>query len=145
VRDPASTIKLDGREFHGITLTTNQDDYIIGHLSLSGALEVLGDVDEKRAPKKRYQDLLTRILLSGRKQHILAGMLTEVGKKWTRAEADRNAAAFAEITDEDEKTTIHAAILRFVLSFLEGRKKASASAGNFKEPTWPTTEIPKYV
>jgi hypothetical protein len=72
-------------------------------------------------------------------------MLTEVGKKWTRAEADRNAAAFAEITDEDEKITIHAAILRFVLSFSEGRKKSSASAGNFKELTWPTTEIPKYV
>jgi hypothetical protein len=53
VRDAASTIKLDGREFHGITLTTNQDDYIIGHLSLSGALEVLGDMHEKRTPKKR--------------------------------------------------------------------------------------------
>ena len=143
MRDPASTVKLDGRQFRGITLTTNQDDYILEHLLLSGAMGVLAD--KTPPPESRCELLLTTLYASGRKQHILAGMLTEVGKKWTRAEADRNAAAFSEITDEDEKITIHAAILRFVLSFLEGRKKASASAGNFKEPTWPTTEIPKYV
>ena len=72
-------------------------------------------------------------------------MLTEVGKKWTRAEADRNAAAFAEITEESEKQAMQNTIAWFVLALLEGRKKAYESAGNFKEPKWPTTEIPKYV
>ena len=59
------TVKLDGREFQGITqsLTANQDDYLLGHLRLAGAIEVLGDFDKKRNPRKRAEDLLTNIML----------------------------------------------------------------------------------
>jgi hypothetical protein len=123
-------IKLDGREFTGITqsLTANQDDYLLGHLRQAGALEVLGDIDEKRTPKKRYEDLLTRILLSGRKHYILAGFLTEVGKKWSRVDADRNAAAFAEITDQAEKQAMQTTIVGFVLIFFQQEDRLSKSS-----------------
>src|SRR5882762_4752102 len=101
------TITLDGRKFHGISqnLTANQDDYILAHLRLAGGVEVLGDLDGiKRTQEKRAEDLLTRILLSGRTHHILAGCLTEEGKVWNRTDADANAARFAGITDIGEKT-----------------------------------------
>lgn len=123
-------MKLDGREFTGITqsLTASQDDYLLGHLRQAGALEVLGDIDEKRTPKKRYEDLLTRILLSGRKHYILAGFLTEIGKKWSRVEADQNAAAFAEITEQAQKQAMQTAIVGFVLIFFQQEDRLSKSS-----------------
>lgn len=124
------TVKLDGREFQGITqaLTANQDDFILGHLRLAGAIEVLGDLDKKRTPRKRAEDLLTNIMLSGRTHHILAGMLTEVGKKWNRADAESNAAKFAEITDGDEKLAMRSAIVRFVIGFFLLGERLSTSS-----------------
>ena len=113
-------ISLDGRKFHGISqaLTANQDDYILAHLRLAGAIEVLSDLDgQKRTKEQRAEDLLTAILLAGRTHHILAGCVTEEGKTWNRPEADRNAVRFAAITDADEKTTMRAVIVRFVIGF----------------------------
>jgi hypothetical protein len=114
------TITLDGRKFTGISqaLTANQDDYILAHLRLAGAVEVLSDLDGvKRTKEKRAEDLLTQILLSGRTHHILAGCLTEDGKVWTRAGADANAACFAAITDMEEKTEMRSSIVKFVIGF----------------------------
>jgi hypothetical protein len=114
------SITLDGRKFHGIaqSLTANQDDYILAHLRLAGAIEVLHGLDGKeRSEEKRAEDLLTQILLSGRTHHILAGCLTEEGKTWTRAEADANAARFAAITDVAEKTAMRKSIVGFVIGF----------------------------
>src|SRR5260370_23648811 len=111
-------IALDGRKFTGISqsLNANQDDYILAHLRLAGALEVLGDLDSKtRTKEKRAEDLLTQILLSGRTHHILAGCLTEDGKVWNRTEADANAARFAAITDAAEKKAMRGAIVGFVI------------------------------
>ncbi|MBZ5700253.1 MAG: hypothetical protein LAN84_00240 [Acidobacteriia bacterium] len=114
------TITLDGRKFTGITqaLTANQDDYILAHLRLAGAIEVLSDLDGvKRTKEKRAEDLLTQILLSGRTHHILAGCLTEDGKVWSREEANANAARFARITDIEEKTAMRSCIVRFIIGF----------------------------
>ena len=115
------TTKLDGREFRGIdhALTAAQDDYLMAHLRLAGAIEVLAEIgsESKRTIEEKSEDLLTRILLSGRTPFILAGALTEVGKKWTREEANRNAAVFAEITDPKEKLVIRQSIIGFVLGF----------------------------
>ena len=49
------TLKLDGREFARVTqtLTANQDDYILAHLRLSGAMDILADVGGKRTPEKK--------------------------------------------------------------------------------------------
>jgi hypothetical protein len=134
-----SIIKLDGRHFAGISqaLTANQDDYILAHLRLSGAIEVLSDLDgKKRTNEQRAEDLLTQILLSGHTHHILAGCLTEAGKTWSRAEADANAARFAGITDIEEKTAMRTSIVRFVIGFFSlgepssetSRKSSSRSA-----------------
>jgi hypothetical protein len=114
------TITLDGRKFNGVsqTVTANQNDYIDAHLRLAGAVEVLGDLDgAKRTQEKRAEDLLTHILLSGRKPYILAGCLTEEGKVWSRAEADANAARFGQITDPAEIKAMTSNIVSFVLAF----------------------------
>jgi hypothetical protein len=118
----AEATRLDGRDFHGISqsLSASQDDYILGHLRQAGALEVLGELDGvKRSNKQLAEDLLTRILLSGRSQQILAGCLTEQGKKWNREEADRNAAIFGAITDQEEKQKMRSAIVAFVILFFQ--------------------------
>ena len=128
------TLKLDGRDFVGISqaLTANQDDYILAHLRLSGAIEVLSDLigPSKQSKEEKAENLLTQILLSGRTHHILAGCLTEVGKKWNRADAERNAAVFAEITAEAEKTAMREAIVRFVVGFFRLGEPSSTSSPN---------------
>lgn len=114
------SIKLDGRTFLSISqsLTANQDDYIYVQLRLAGAVEVLTDQDGKtRTQEKRAEDLLTVLLQSGRNFHVLAGCLTEEGQVWTRADADRNAARFAGITDMEEKQAMRTSIVRFVIGF----------------------------
>jgi hypothetical protein len=120
-------ITLDGRKFIGMqTLAANQDDYVVAHLRLAGAREVLHDLDGKeRTDEKRMEDLLTQILLAGRVHHILAGCLTEEGKVWNRAEADANAARFAEITDISEKTEMRTIIVKFVIGFFSVREEIS--------------------
>lgn len=133
------TITLDGRKFTGIaqSLTANQDDYIIAHLRLSGAIEILSDLDGvKRTKEKRAEDLLTQILLSGRTHHILAGCLTEDGKVWSRPEADRNAARFSAVTDPGEKDAMRSSIVKFVIGFFslgepssEISRKSSSRSG----------------
>lgn len=113
-------LTLDSRTFASISqdLTANQDDYILAHLRLAGAIGILSDVDGvKRTQEERAEDLLTQILLSGRTHHILAGCLTEEGKTWNRKDADANAARFAGITDITEKTAMRSSIVRFVIGF----------------------------
>ncbi|MGH9716405.1 MAG: hypothetical protein ACRD4R_06730 [Candidatus Acidiferrales bacterium] len=124
---------LDGRKFQAVgqALTASQDDYILAHLRLAGALEVLSGADgQERDTGAKAEELLTRVLLSGRGPHILAGCLTEDGRKWTRAEADRNAAAFAELTDDQEKLTMRECIVRIVVGFFSFGKESSATSPN---------------
>lgn len=125
------SFSLDGRSFApvGQSLTASQDDYILGHLRLAGALEVLSGVDGKaRDATTKAEELLTRILLSGRGPNILAGCLTEEGKKWSREEADRNAAIFSEITDEKEKLAMRGAVVRIVVGFFSFGKPSSETS-----------------
>jgi hypothetical protein len=134
--DPASgdssIIKLAGREFESISqaLTANQDDYLVAHLRLAGALEVLADLDveKPRSERERAEYLLTRILLSGRKHFILAGCLTEKGKVWSRPEADRNAEIFSQITDTAEKSAMSTAVVRFVSGFFTSGETSSQNS-----------------
>jgi hypothetical protein len=124
------TLKLDGRDFTGITqtLTASQDDYILAHLRLAGAMDILADIGGKKNPEEKAEALLTQIQLSGRKPFVLAGCLTEIGKKWTRAEADRNAGLFAEITDEKEKLAMTQAIVQVVIGFFRLGEPSSKSS-----------------
>lgn len=118
--EQSETYHLDGREFRGVSqaLTANQDDYILAHLRLAGAVDILHEIDgKKRTQQERAEELLTAILLSGRTHHILAGCLTEDGKVWSRKEADANATRFANITDHDEKIHMRQSLIEFVIGF----------------------------
>lgn len=135
-------MKLDGREFSDVDhdITAAQNDYIIGHLRAAGALEALAGLNLKEdlsldQVEKPAKDFVTRIYLTGRKSFILAGLLTEVGKKWTRAEADRNAAKFDAITDLEEITAMGAIIANVVLVFFQFAGKSSRSFRTFSNPT----------
>ena len=115
------TITLGGKRFSGVThsLPANQDEYIMAHLRRCGAMDVLLGHDGKgeRTQEKRAEDLLTCIMLAGETSAVLAGCLTEDGKKWTRAAAIENTAAFDAITDPDEKLAMRASIVNFVIGF----------------------------
>lgn len=124
------TLKLDGREFAGVSqaLTANQDDYILAHLRLSGAMDILTEAGGKLSQEEKAEELLTQIMLAGRTSYILAGCLTEVGKKWNRADADKNAAAFREITDDAEKKSMREAIVGVVIGFFSSGEPSSKSS-----------------
>jgi hypothetical protein len=129
------SFKLDGREFRGISesLTAAQDDFLLAHLRRSGALEI---IDDEGAPaEKRAEQLLTQIMLSGETFHILAGCLNEIGKKWSRAEAERNAAAFSQVTDLEDKLRMRAAIVRFVMLFFALGAKSSETSQKSSSPS----------
>ena len=139
----AEVITLDGRKFHNITqaLTANQDDYILAHLRLAGAMEVLSDLDGvQRSKEQRAEDLLTQILLSGRTHHILAGCLTEEGTVWSREAADRNAARFAALTDIADKTAMRQNIVGFVLGFFSFGGQSSESS---RKSSTPSGKVPR--
>ena len=78
------------------------------YLRLAGVLDVAND--PSRTKEQIAIDLVTQILASGWICYILAGCLTEDGKVWSRADADANAARFAEITDAREKTAMQSEI-----------------------------------
>jgi hypothetical protein len=124
-------ITLDGRKFSGVpqTVSSVQYDYIQAHLRLAGAIEILGDLDGvSRTTEKRSEDLLTQILLRGQKALILAGCLTEEGKVWSRAEADRNAVRFDAITDPEEIRAMTSRIVQFIIHFFELGEASSATS-----------------
>jgi hypothetical protein len=134
-------MKLDGREFQAIdnAVTAAQNDYTIGNLRAAGALEVLAGLNPQKRDadsiSKPANDYLTRIFLTGRKGFILAGLLTEVGKTWTRAEADRNAARFDQITDLEEIQTMAAILSELVITFFQ---RAGTSSPSFPRSSTPT-------
>ena len=132
------TITLDGRKFHGIrqALTASQDDYILAYLRLSGAVEVMQELDGvKRSVEQRAEDLLTRILLSGYAAAILSGCLTEEGKEWNRKDADANAKRFAAVTDSAEKISMQQSLVGFVLGFFQYGGKSSETSQKSSSPS----------
>jgi hypothetical protein len=133
-------MKLDGREFSGIdhAITAAQNDFIIGHLRAAGALEVLAGLDLKQSKEatidKAREDVVTKIFLSGRKSFVLAGLLTEVGKTWTRAEADRNAAIFDQTTNGEDLEVMTALVVRAVIDFFRFAGTSSPSSPKSLNP-----------
>lgn len=113
-------ITIEGRKFHGVNqeLSAAQDDYLIGQLRLAGALDLLLAA-EKNPTENTADVLLTQIIVSGRSSHVLAGCLTEAGKKWSFEEATRNANTFAAITNAEDKQAMRTAIVGFVVGFFQ--------------------------
>jgi hypothetical protein len=141
-------MKLDGREFSGIDqkIPAAQNDYVIGRLRAAGVHDLLVEAGTTQPNEEQLgairRKFITQILLSGYKSSILAGCLTETGKKWSRAEADRNAARFDEITDPDEMTTMTNMIAGVVISFFQsvGRSSASSQKSSSLSDEAPGTE-----
>jgi hypothetical protein len=138
-------MKLDGREFSDVdqNITAAQNDYVIGHLRAAGALEALAGLDPAQrdvtAIDKPSADFVTRIYLTGRKSFILAGLLTENGKTWTRVEADRNAARFDAITDLEQIAKMGSLISEVVIVFFQS---AGTSSPSFRKSSSPSVEVP---
>ena len=124
-----SPIKLDGRQFGpvGQSLTAAQDDYINANLRLADAMPIIAKMNENNY-EQCAQELLTNIMLRGLKFNILAGVLAEQGRKWSRSEAERNAARFAEITDEAEKHLMQTEVVGFVLGFTQSARQFSRTS-----------------
>jgi len=130
-----NVIRLGGRQFAGISqdISAAQDEYLMGHMRRAGCVEAL--MDPALPEEKRAEEVLTRILLSGETFHILAGYLTEPSKKWTRAEAERNATAFAALTDRESKMAMNGIVVGFVLGFFGSGAKSQPTSQKSSGPT----------
>jgi hypothetical protein len=128
-------ITIAGRQFHGVSqeLSAAQDDYLIGQLRKAGALELVLSADPQKA-EQTAEALLTQIMISGKSPEVLAGVLTEVGKKWTFEDAQKNAQVFAEVTDIDSKREMRTATVGFVVGFFQF---ATAYATTFRKSSLP--------
>lgn len=141
-------MKLNGRDFSEVdhSITAAQNDYIVGHLRAAGALEALAGLDPEQRDattiEKPAADFVTRIYLTGRKSFILAGLLTETGKTWTRADADRNAATFQQITDVEDIANMAKMIAEIVIIFFQsaGRSLQSSPKSSNRSGEVPDTE-----
>jgi hypothetical protein len=142
-------IQLDGREFVGVTqgLTMAQNDFVLVLLDEIGSekprdpeekIETASDIVAKIARGDKSdgiaQRLLRKILKSGRASELLAGLLTEKGKKWTRREALRNAEIFAEIRDNGEQVVMRSAMVSFVFGFFRSGEASSTTSPKSSNP-----------
>jgi hypothetical protein len=133
-------MQLDGREFEAIgqSITAAQNDYVTAQLRLAGAMDLLLGLDPKSSDldlNKVREKFLTQILLSGLKSKVLAGCLTEKGKRWSRDEADRNAVIFDEITDQTEQTTMTQGLVGVVLGFFPYAGRSSETSPKSSSPS----------
>jgi len=129
------TIKIDGREFHGITesMSARQDDFILTQLRQSGAMEVLAALPKNASTAERdaaSDAMFNKILESGRKYRLLAGLLTEQGKKWSHAQAEANAEHFAELSGTEDKLTMNRELMRLVVLFFRFGAESSTTSPN---------------
>jgi hypothetical protein len=128
-------ITLDGRKFTDIThdgenftgavhaIGAAQEDYILMHLRLCGATKVLDGQQRPDQSHERAWAFSDCILRGGRKFYILAGCLTEVGKRWNQVAADRNERIFGDITDDFEKATMTVKVSECLTALLDKWKK----------------------
>lgn len=131
-------VTIDGREFLDTKqdISAAQDDYILVALSDSGAADMLLKIPgaSKEARKEIVTAMLRQILRSGHQHEVLAGILTEVGKKWTRTDAERNALKFADVSDPDEKVVMRGRLVGFVLNFFLFGGVSLATSPKYSNP-----------
>ena len=138
-------IRLDGRDFVSVDqgLTMAQNDFVLVLLEEIGSespesKETAADIVAKIARKDKSPDLgqrlLRTILKSGRASEVLAGLLTEKGKRWTRREALRNAEIFAEIRDNVAQVAMRGALVAFVIGFFQSGPASSTTSPKSSSP-----------
>ncbi len=62
-------------------------------------------------------DLVVQLYRSGKREHILAGLLVEQGERWSPETAEKNAAYFADITDRESKASMAEALVPLLADF----------------------------
>jgi len=117
-----AAIVIDVRKVVGTTetLTAAQDDFVLVALTETSALETIAAFKKEattEAREERARSLITNVLKSGKQFQLLAGFLTEKGKKWTRDDALRNAERFADVTEMSEKLVMHEVLVVHVYRF----------------------------
>ena len=133
-------MQLDGREFEAIDqqITAAQNDYVTAYLRLAGAMDLLLGLDPKSTDadvNKLREKFLTQIRIAGLKSKVLAGCLTEKGKRWSRDEADRNAAIFDQITEPSEQATMTQGLVGVVLGFFPYAGRSSETSPKSSSPS----------
>jgi hypothetical protein len=131
-------ITIGGKKFLGTdeSLPAVQDEFILARLRRCGAMDVLtGNDGVKRSPEQRSEALLSAIMLAGETCFVLAGCLTEEGKKWNRADALANAMMFGEITDPEEKLAMRHGIVQFVIGFFQPGAPSSETSQKSSSPS----------
>jgi hypothetical protein len=145
-------IRLDGRDFVSVDqgLTMAQNDYVLVLLEEIGSetpdsKETAADIVAKIARGDKSTDigqrLLRKILKSGRASEVLAGLLTEKGKRWTRREALRNAEIFAEIRNSAEQVVMRGVVVSFVIGFFQYGQASSATSPKSSPPNGEAPDI----
>ena len=136
------TLHLCGLDFElaGQQFTARQDNYLMAQLRLAGVVDVVATMKDADVEAKS-SELLTRILLSGRAPEILAGLLTEHGKKWSAKRAEELAELFGDATDREDKDLMRKSIVAFVLGFFLSGDRSSTTSPNSSNPNSeePTT------
>jgi hypothetical protein len=140
--DYKDIIELAGRKFQGVTqaVTAAQDDYITVVLNDSRAAELIEEVARGKKDQSA-QVLLQTILRSGHASKLLAGLLTEEGKKWSRLDADDNARIFSEITNTDEKVRMRTFMVGWVLAFFRSGEASSRTSPKSSNPNETVLDI----
>lgn len=143
---PENTITLDGRKFESVSeaMTAAQENYVTGYLGLAKAndlvpqmlVEYPNDLTRQELEREAAaKEFLHTILTSGYASYVMAGILTEAGKKWTHAAAEKNARAFQGITDAKEKRAMRSSLVLFVLFFFLSLGASSENSPKFSNPT----------
>lgn len=138
------TIHLDDREFIGLTqqMSAAQEDYVAIILSDAGAMPTIAEIsrakpdvadDAKRT--KLADDLRLKIVRKGMTFKLLAGLLTEQGKKWRQEDAVRNAERFGDITNPEEKALMRDQLITLVFAFFPSGEASSTTSPKSSNPS----------
>lgn len=127
------SIRLAGKEFTLLDqqMTAAQQDYLSARFNRAGVTDLFvmpGQKPTEDELVKLRSEFVARILESGQKSFLLAGMLTEVGKKWSRVDADKNAALFDAITDRAEKEIMSESFVVWSMAFFLSAAKSSMTS-----------------
>jgi len=111
----AKLIKLgEGRFFAPAEQTTaRQDGWVIGQCGDAGITKFVG----KPLDEQTMIELVVQVYRSGKREHILAGLLVEHGERWTPEAAEKNAEFFANLTDREAKAALSEALVPALADF----------------------------
>lgn len=119
-------IGLGGRVFTLAEQTTSrQDGWVMVQLEDAGILGLLTQGVKAFEDDGAMRSVIAQAIRSNKYHHIAAGLLVEVDKKWTPADAEQNAEFFAELTAPDDKRQIAAAFEGLLLGFFQNAVQSS--------------------